>query len=91
MGLPHPLVLDAAYSNNKAQEEHCGNNSEDESKVWKVSCYPEAISSQNGRRTNPAEVVQVPESSTAQGCQLKDSIEGVTQVELVYPKEAKEE
>lgn len=89
--LLHALVLDAAYGNNKAQEEHSRDNGKDKGKVWKISCDPEVVTSHNRRRPNPAEVIEVPESSAAQGRQLENSIQWITQVELVYPKDAEEE
>jgi hypothetical protein len=85
------LLLDAAYCKEKADDEHGSDNREDKGEVGKVGCNAKGVASDNRRRTNPAEVIEVPKSGTAQGRQLKETIPWVAQVELVNSKDAEEE
>lgn len=73
MSFLDPFMLDAADGNHEANKEHEGDDGEDKRKVRQICRQPEAVTSHNGRRADPADVKEIPDSSSAEGGYQQDS------------------
>lgn len=91
MCLLDPLSLDTPDRNDKAHEEHEGDDGEDKGEMWKICCHPEVVVSHNRRRANPAKIKEVPNPNATKCEQLEEAVPHVPQIELIYSKDAEED
>jgi hypothetical protein len=91
MCLFDPLRLDTADGNDKANQQHGSDDREDKGKMRKICGHPKVIVRQHRRRANPAQIVEVPDATTAKSNQLRKRIPSKPQIPLIDSKNAEEE